>query len=120
MGVFGRDSALVGLFGDEIEFVSGEGDDDVFVCLSLKFFDPGLCLIERGLYLSVVRWDRGEGGETYRLSNVIDDNSAVCIAIVHGSQRLVSLLASRVPNLKFDGCRVVEGYCLGEESSADG
>lgn len=39
------DGALVGLFGDEIELVAGEGDDDVFVGLALEFFDPGFGFI---------------------------------------------------------------------------
>lgn len=41
-GVGGGDGALVGLFGDEIEFVACERDDDVVVCLALELFHPRL------------------------------------------------------------------------------
>jgi hypothetical protein len=57
---------------------------------------------------------------TYSLCNVVDYDGAVGISVVHGCQRLVALLAGRVPDLKLD-CRVlVEGDGLGEEGSADG
>lgn len=49
LGVGGGDGALVGLLGDEVELVAGEGDDDVFVCLALEFLDPGLGLVKRCL-----------------------------------------------------------------------
>jgi hypothetical protein len=39
------DGALVGGFGDEIELVSSQGDDDVLVSLALEFLYPGLRLI---------------------------------------------------------------------------
>lgn len=39
-GVGGGHSALVGLFGDEIEFVTCEADDNVLIGLALQFFDP--------------------------------------------------------------------------------
>ncbi len=45
LGVGGGDGALVGGFGNEIELVSGKGDDDVLVGLALEFLDPGLCLV---------------------------------------------------------------------------
>lgn len=49
----------------------------------------------------------------YRLSDVIDHDSAVGISVVHGSQGLISLLASSIPNFKLD-CRVLiqrDGLC---------
>lgn len=49
LGIGSGDGALVGLLGDEIELVAGEGDDDVFVGLALQFLDPGLGLVEGGL-----------------------------------------------------------------------
>jgi len=49
LGVGGGDGALVRGFGHEIEFVAGEGDDDVLVGLALEFFDPGFCFVEGGL-----------------------------------------------------------------------
>ena len=54
------------------------------------------------------------------MSNVIDYNSAVGVAVVHGGQRLVTLLTCGIPNLELDGGCVIEGDCLGEEGSADG
>lgn len=62
--------------------------------------------------------EQGKRGP-YRLGDVIDHNSAVGISVVHGSQRLVSLLASRIPDLELD-CRVLiqrDGLC--QESSAN-
>lgn len=57
---------------------------------------------------------------TYRLCDIIDDYGAVCISVVHGGEGLVSLLACSVPDLKFDGCVLIEGDGLGEEGGADG
>lgn len=48
-GIGGRDGALVGFFGDEIELVSGESNDDVLVGLTLQLLDPSLCLVEGSL-----------------------------------------------------------------------
>jgi hypothetical protein len=45
LGVGSCYDTLVWAFGYEIEFVTGEGDDDVFVGLSLQFFYPGFCFI---------------------------------------------------------------------------
>lgn len=45
LGIGLGDGALVGGFGDEIELVTGEGDDDVFVGLALELLYPGLCFI---------------------------------------------------------------------------
>lgn len=56
----------------------------------------------------------------YCLSDVVDYDGAVGIAVVHGGQRLVALLTSGIPNLELDGGRVIEGDCLSEESGADG
>ena len=46
LGVGGRDSALVGLLGDQIQLVSSEGDDDVLVRLALQLLDPSLGLVK--------------------------------------------------------------------------
>ncbi len=58
--------------------------------------------------------------ETYSLCDVVNDNCAVGIAVVHGCERLVTFLACSVPNLELDGCGFVERDCLGEEGGADG
>lgn len=58
--------------------------------------------------------------ETYSLCDVVNDNGAVGITVVHRCERLVAFLACSVPNLKLDGCGFVESDCLGEEGSADG
>lgn len=63
---------------------------------------------------------RRDSWESYGLSNVIDDNSAVGVAVVHGGQGLVALLTCSIPDLELDGGCVIEGDCLGEESGADG
>jgi hypothetical protein len=54
------------------------------------------------------------------LCDIIDDDGAVCVAVVHGGERLVALLAGRVPDLELDGCVLIEGDGLGEEGGADG
>ena len=65
-------------------------------------------------------WSRQVPHATYSLCDVVDDDGAVCVAVVHGGQRLVALLAGRVPDFKLDGCVLVEGDGLGEEGGADG
>jgi hypothetical protein len=57
---------------------------------------------------------------TYSLGDVIYNHGAVGVPVVHGCERLVALLACRVPDLKLDGCGFVEGDGLGQERSADG
>jgi hypothetical protein len=59
-------------------------------------------------------------GETNGLCDIVDYYCTVGIAVVHGRQRLVSLLSCGVPDLKLDGCVFVEGDGLGEEGGADG
>jgi hypothetical protein len=62
----------------------------------------------------------GQRGRTHGLRNVVDDDGAVGVPVVHGRQRLVPLLARCVPDLKLD-CRVLverDGLC--EEGGADG
>lgn len=60
------------------------------------------------------------GAATYGLGNIINDDGAVSISVVHGCQRLVSLLASGVPYLEFDCGVLVESDCLSQEGGADG
>lgn len=54
------------------------------------------------------------------MGDVVDYDGAICVAVVHGRQRLVSLLASGIPNLELDGRGLIEGDGLGEEGGADG
>lgn len=61
-----------------------------------------------------------ESRGTYGLCDVVDDDGAVRIPVVHGRQGLVPLLPSRIPNLKFDGRVFIEGDGLCEEGGADG
>ena len=56
---------------------------------------------------------------TYGLCDIVDDNSTVRVAIVHGCERFVPLLTSRVPYLELDGRSFIEGDSLGEEGCAD-
>lgn len=58
LGIGGGDGALIGVLGDQIELIAGEGDDDVLVCLALELLDPCFCLIERCLCLSTVARDK--------------------------------------------------------------
>lgn len=57
---------------------------------------------------------------TYGLCNIVYDNRAVRIPIIHGRQTLVSLLPRRIPYLELDCCLLVEGDGLCEEGGADG
>ena len=58
--------------------------------------------------------------KAHGLGDVVDDDGAVGVAVVHGGQRLVPLLPRRVPYLELDGGGVVEGDGLREEGGADG
>ena len=58
--------------------------------------------------------------ETYGLCDVVDDDGAVCVAVVHGCERLVALLAGGIPDLELDRRVLIEGDGLGEEGGADG
>lgn len=60
------------------------------------------------------------GRGTYGLRYVVDNDSAVGIAVVHGCERFVAFLPGGVPYLELDGCGVVEGDGLGKECGADG
>ena len=57
---------------------------------------------------------------TYSLCDVVHDDGAVGIAVVHGRKGFVALLAGRVPDLKLDCGGLVEGDGLGEEGGTDG
>ena len=63
---------------------------------------------------------RGVGWITYGLCDVVDDDCAVGVSVVHRCEGLVSLLAGRVPYFELDGRRVVEGDGLCEEGGSDG
>ena len=54
------------------------------------------------------------------MCDVIDDDGAVGVAVVHWGEGFVALLPCCVPYFEFDGCGVVEGDGLGEEGGADG
>ena len=70
-------------------------------------------LVSDGLAINAAGW-------AYGLCDVVDDDSAVCVPVVHGRQRLVALLACGIPYLELDCCVLVEGNSLCEEGSADG
>lgn len=71
------------------------------------------CACQRVLAVNAAGW-------AYGLCDVVDDDGAVCVAVVHGRQRLVALLAGGIPYLELDCCVLVEGNGLGEEGGADG
>lgn len=56
---------------------------------------------------------------TYGLGDVVNDDCAICVAVVHWCQGLVSLLSCRVPDFKLDRGCVIEGNGLCEECGAD-
>jgi hypothetical protein len=56
---------------------------------------------------------------TYSLCNIVDDDSAVCISVVHRGQRLVSFLTSCVPYFELDSCVLVQRNRLCQEGGAD-
>jgi len=47
--ISGRNGTLVGLLSDEIQLVSGQGDNDILVGLALEFLHPCLSLVQGGL-----------------------------------------------------------------------
>lgn len=48
-GIGRLNRTLIGLLLDEIQLVTGKGDNDILVCLALKFLDPRLGLVQRCL-----------------------------------------------------------------------
>ena len=54
------------------------------------------------------------------MCNIVHDNGAVGIPVVHRRERFVALLAGRIPYLKFDRGMVVQGDCLRQKSGPDG
>ena len=111
------------MLGDEIELVAGEGDNDVFVCLALKLFYPGFGFIEGGLVEVSCKAREGsiweEGWWAYGLCNVVDDDSAVGVSVIHGCKGFVAFLAGSIPYFEFDGGSVVEGDGLRQKSGAN-
>lgn len=60
------------------------------------------------------------GRKTHGLRDIVDDDGAVGITVVHGGEGLVSLLSGGIPDLELDGGVLIEGDGLGEEGGADG
>lgn len=59
-------------------------------------------------------------GHAYCLCDVVNDDGAMGVSVVHGRQRLVPFLTSGVPYLKLDRGVFVQCDRLRQESSADG
>ena len=57
---------------------------------------------------------------TYSLCDIVNDDCAICVPVIHRCKRLVSFLTCRIPYLEFDSRGVVEGDGLCEEGSSDG
>ena len=57
---------------------------------------------------------------TYGLGDVVYNNGAVCVAVVHWRKRFISLLASCIPYFELDGGVFVKRERLCEESGANG
>ena len=58
--------------------------------------------------------------DTHSLSNVIDDNRAVGVPVVHRRQGLVSFLPGGIPYFEFHRRILIKRDGLCKESSADG
>jgi len=56
---------------------------------------------------------------TYGLCDIVDDDGAVCISVVHGRQTLISFLSCCVPDLELDCSRFIESNGLCEKCCAD-
>jgi hypothetical protein len=56
---------------------------------------------------------------SYGLCDVVYDDCAICVPVIHGSQRFVSFLPRCVPNLKLYGCLFVECNSLSQECGSN-
>ena len=83
----------------EIGLVSSQSNNDIGVSASLQLLHPALGA------------RKGIG-----VGNVLDDNGGTGAAVVHGSERTVPFLASRVPNLEFDS-RIIQLDSLCQKGS---
>lgn len=54
------------------------------------------------------------------MSNIVYNDGAVCVSVVHGSKRLVAFLTSGIPDLKLDGGALIKRNSLCQEGSANG
>ena len=55
----------------------------------------------------------------YSLCDIVDDNCAVCVSVIHWCKRLVPLLACSIPYFELDSRSIVKGDGLCEEGSSD-
>lgn len=63
------------------------------------------------------------GGDTesaYSLCDIVNDDSAVCVSVVHRCERFVALLPRSIPYFELHCSGLVECDSLCEECSADG
>mmetsp|Transcript_31517 Transcript_31517/g.93641 ORF Transcript_31517/g.93641 Transcript_31517/m.93641 type:complete len:254 (-) Transcript_31517:50-811(-) len=88
--------------GRQVRLVARKRNHDVWVALPLQLLHPLLPALER-----------------VPVCDVVHDDCCSSAPVVHGRERVVPLLAGRVPNLKLDG-RVVERDRLRQKRSADG
>ena len=58
--------------------------------------------------------------ESYSLSDIVHNDRAVGVPVIHGGQRLVSLLAGCIPYLELNRRAFVQGDGLCEEGGANG
>jgi len=111
---------------DEIQLVSSQSNDNVFVRLALQLLDPCLGFIQRRLkyhsaqYVSLWMAKRHEEERwrirrVYSLCNIVDYNSTVGVTVVHGRQRLVAFLTSGIPFHCSQHQHIVSGGRRGEE-----
>lgn len=81
---------------------------------------PWPCLMSSVRLLAPVHSFSPSTISTHRLCYIIDHHCAVCVSVVHGRQRFVSLLARGIPDLELYCGLLIEGNRLREEGGADG
>ena len=76
--------------------------------------------LSRDDYQSISSNSLGSVRVDYSLGDIVDDDCAVCVSVIHWCKRFVSLLACSIPYFELDSRSVVKGDGLCEEGSADG
>mmetsp|Transcript_39884 Transcript_39884/g.68447 ORF Transcript_39884/g.68447 Transcript_39884/m.68447 type:complete len:228 (-) Transcript_39884:5-688(-) len=97
LGLLGLDLSL----RVKVRLVASERDDNVWVALPLQLLHPLLCALEG-----------------VPVGDIVHHNRSSSPAVVHGGERVIALLAGRVPDLKLD-CGVVQSNSLREEGCAN-
>lgn len=81
---------------------------------------PWLCLGKTRYTVNNKESRLGTALCTHRLSDIVDNNGAVGVAVVHGRKGLVAFLAGGVPDFELDSGVFIERDSLSQKSGADG